>query len=174
METFNKDAEDAIIEACKKHEQDNEGKREYSACISINNYFVNFRGYKAVWPEIQTHMYVATFAESLADTSRPRIPKVLHHFERENMAYLVQEKITLNHSPPDLPQRMIEAITWLATVPAPKGHVLGPLGGGRIRHSFFKDYIAPFHFQSVQDLEFYMNKVRPCLYFLVHPPSANV
>lgn len=71
MEAFSKDVEDAIIEACKKHEKDNQNNRDYSACISINGYFVKFRGYKTLWPEIQTHMHVAAFAESLADMSRP-------------------------------------------------------------------------------------------------------
>jgi hypothetical protein len=63
METFSKDLEDAII-------------RDYRTCISINGYFVNFGDYEDLWPEIQTHMHVAAFAESLADMSRPRIPKV--------------------------------------------------------------------------------------------------
>ena len=173
MGTFSEAAENAIIEICEKHQKDNCERRDYRACISTNDYFIKFGDYKTLWPEIQTHRYVAASAESLADTSRPRIPKVLHHFERKERAYLVLEKIELSHSPPDLPKRMLEAITWLAMVPAPEGHVLGPLGDGRIRHGFFKDNIAPFHFQSVRDLEYYVNKVRPCLYFLEHPPSAN-
>ncbi|KAI6163336.1 hypothetical protein EDD17DRAFT_490007 [Pisolithus thermaeus] len=73
------------------------------------------------------------------------------------------ERIEPIHSPSDLPRRMLEAITWLATVPAPDGHVLGPLGGGRIRHSFSKKYTASFHFQSVQARERYMNRGRTIL-----------
>ncbi|KAI6015931.1 hypothetical protein BKA83DRAFT_2061830 [Pisolithus microcarpus] len=92
-----------------------------------------------MWPEIQTQLHVAAYAEFLADTSRPRIAKVFHYFERnKEETYLVMERVELGHSPPDLPERMLDAITWLATVPAPDGHVPGPLGGGRIRHGFFK------------------------------------
>ncbi|KAJ6500786.1 hypothetical protein C8R45DRAFT_80957 [Mycena sanguinolenta] len=40
------------------------------------------------------------------------------------------------------------------------GSVLGPIGGGLIRHSFFKDYTAPLAFSSFAALERYMNKVR--------------
>jgi hypothetical protein len=52
--------------------------------------------------------------------------------------------------------------------------VIGPLGGGRIRHKFFKEYTAPLLFSSVEALQRYMHKVRPCFYFLEHPPFANM
>ena len=176
METSNEAGfKDAIIAACDKHQEDNWKNDDYRAYIFTDVYFVKYGDYEALWPEIQTQLHVAAYAESLEYASRPRIPKVLHYFEKEKeRAYLVMERIKLSHSPPDLPGRMPEAITWLATVPAPDGHVLGPLGGGRICHSFFKNYTAPFHFRSVQQLEHYVNQVRPCLYFLEHPPSANV
>lgn len=176
METSNEAGfKDAIIAACDKHQEDNWKNDDYRAYIFTDVYFVKYGDYEALWPEIQTQLHVAAYAESLEYASRPRIPKVLHYFEKEKeRAYLVMERIKLSHSPPDLPGRMPEAITWLATVPAPNGHVLGPLGGGHIRHSFFKNYTAPFHFRSVQQLEHYVNQVRPCLYFLEHPPSANV
>ena len=105
MGTFSEAAEDAIIEICEKHEKDNCERRVYRACISTNDYFIKFGDYKTLWPEIQTHRYVSAFAESLADTSKPRISKVLHHFERKERGYLVLEKIELSHSPPDLPKR---------------------------------------------------------------------
>lgn len=177
MATFNEAGfEDAIIAACDQHLEDSR-KSEHRTYLFTHGYFVKFGNYETLWPEIQTHLYVAAYAESLEYTSRPRIPKVLHYFSKKKearRAYLVMERIKLSHSPPDLPQRMLEAITWLATVPAPYGHVIGPLGGGRICHRFFKDCKAPFHFRSVQQLEYYVNRVRPCLYFLEHPPSANV
>jgi hypothetical protein len=176
MATFNEAGfEDAIIAACDKNHKDNRQFEDYHTCIFTDGYFVKYGDYDSLWPEIQTQLYVSAYAESLEYTSRPRIPKVLHYFEKEKVwAYLVMERIKLSHSDPDLPQRMLEAVTWLATVPAPDGHVLGPLGGGRIRHRLFKDYTAPFHFQSVQQLEYYVNRVRPCLHLLEeHPPSAN-
>ena len=48
---------------------------------------------------------------------------------------------------------------------------MGPVGGDRIRHRFFKNYKAPVSFQSVADLQFYMNEVRRCLYSFEYPPS---
>ena len=83
------------------------------------------------------------------------------------------EYIKLTDSPPDLHERA-EALKWLSRVPTPPNHVIGPLGDGRIRHKFFKDYEAPLLFQSIEALERYMEKVRPCLCFLKRPPSANI
>ncbi|KAI6101481.1 hypothetical protein EDD16DRAFT_1758372 [Pisolithus croceorrhizus] len=160
MATLDKaEFEATIIAACNKHQREHWEDKDYRNCISIDGYFIKFGDYETLRPEIQTQLHVATYAESLIDTSRPRIAKVLHYFEtKKEEAYLVMERIELIHSPLDLPRRMLEAITWLATVPAPNGHVLGLLGGGRIRHSFFKKYTAPFHFQSVQALERYVNQ----------------
>ncbi|KIK26315.1 hypothetical protein PISMIDRAFT_676111 [Pisolithus microcarpus 441] len=127
--------EATIIAACSKHQQEHWEDRDYRTCISFPEYFVKFGDYEKLWPEIQTQLHVAAYAESLVDTLRPRIARVFHYFERnEEEAYLVMERIELSHSP----KRMREAITWLATVPAPDGRVVGPLGGGRIRHGFFK------------------------------------
>ncbi|KAI6015791.1 hypothetical protein BKA83DRAFT_4247351 [Pisolithus microcarpus] len=42
----------------------------------------------------------------------------------------------------------------LATVPATDGHLLGPLGGGRIHHGFLiKRYTAPLQFRPVERYE---------------------
>jgi hypothetical protein len=40
------------------------------------------------------------------------------------------------------------------------GHVLGPIGGGPMRHEFFKDIDAPLGFTSVGALEHYIERVR--------------
>ena len=64
---------------------------------------------------------------------------------------------------------------WLSGVPAPSNHKLGPLGGGKIRHDFFQDDVAPLPFVSVKALERYVEKI--CiqyLYFLTHPSSTNI
>ena len=43
------------------------------------------------------------------------------------------EHITLASPPPDLIERITEAVKWLSDIPPPADHVIGPLGGGRIR-----------------------------------------
>jgi len=88
--------------------------------------------------------------------------------------YLVMEFITLTAAPLDLIDRTAQALVWLSSVPSPPNHVLGPLGGGRIRHKFFKDYKAPLVFSSVEALQRYMHKVRPWFHFLEHSPFAHM
>ena len=63
----------------------------------------------------------------------------------------------------NLAERKAKALDWLSEVPSPFEDLMGPVGGGRIRHRFFKDYKAPPDFSSVDPLERYMNKVRRCL-----------
>ncbi len=62
---------------------------------------------------------------------------------------------------------MALALQWLHDLPAPPGHVgIGPLGNGLARHTLFKDCTAPLSFPSTQALDRYLDRVRPCLYFL--------
>jgi hypothetical protein len=41
--------------------------------------------------------------------------------------------------PPDLAERMVVALNWLSEVPPPSKDLMGPIGGGLIHHSFFKN-----------------------------------
>ena len=153
--------EAVIMTACTKHEQEHWQDDDYRACVFIgSDYFVKFGHYEIIWPQIATQLYISDYAESQADA--PRIPKVLHHFQGDRRrTYFVMEYITLTDSPPDLYERAGEALKWLSSVPAPPNHVIGPLGGGCIRHRFFKDDEAPLLFSSVEALERYMEKVCP-------------
>ena len=147
----------------------------YRACVVIEpGYFVKYDGHEILQPQIATQLYISRYAESRADA--PRIPTVIHHFERDQgRGYFVMEYIRLlDPSPSDLPERTAEALKWLSGVPAPSEHVMVPLGPGRIRDGFFKDYKAPLLFSSIKALERYIDKVRPCLYFLEYLPSADM
>jgi hypothetical protein len=72
---------------------------------------------------------------------------VVHHFGDSRTKYLVMEFITFTASPID---RTAQALVWLSSVPPPPNHVIAPLGGGRIRHKFFKEYTAPLLFSGVE------------------------
>lgn len=127
----------------------------------------------ALWPELQTQSHIFDYARSNPHPDAPRIPQVVHHFGDGRTKYLVMEFITLTAAPLDLIDRTAQALVWLSSVPPPPNHVIGPLGGGRIRHKFFKDYTAPLLFSSVEALQRYMRKVHPRFHFLQHPPFAN-
>lgn len=53
-----------------------------------------------------------------------------------------------------------KAIKLLMSIPAPTGQKPGPVGGGKIRHSLFKDDNSFCEYSSVDELEKHLNKVR--------------
>ena len=166
-----------IVEACTYHELVHRNDKNYRACVSIGtDYFVKFSNYHTLWPEFQTQSYIFDYARSNPHPDAPRIPQVVHHFQDRRTTYLVMEFITLTtDAHPDLIDRTERALVWLSRVPPPPNHVIGPLGGGHIRHDFFKDGEAPLLFSSVEALQRYMHRVRPYFRFLsVHPPFANM
>lgn len=170
-----KTLEARVVEACATHESAHSNDRDYRACVSLEpDFFVKFGHPDDIWPEFQTQRYIFEYAKSSPHHDTPRIPRPIHYFGGNMTAYLVMEFITLAAHPPDLIDRAARALLYLSTVPPPAGHLIGPLGGGRIRHRFFQDYVAPLPFPNVEALERYMLKVRPCFYSLEYPPFANV
>ena len=83
------------------------------------------------------------------------------------------ERIKLQVSPPDLAKRIQGAAGWLSNVPPPSKPKLGPVGGGFIRHKFFREFKAPFDFSDAAMLDVYMMKVRPRFVSLVFT-TANM
>ena len=165
-----------IIEICTNHEAENWDKDNYRASVLVPpRYIVKYGDPETLWPETATQRYIFGYAKSQQDTPlKPRISNVVHYFGDQRTSYLVMEHITLTHPPSDFIERIAVALKWLSEVPPPADHVIGPLGGGRIHHKFFKNEKAPLPFPSVAALERYMEKVRPCFPFLEHAPFANM
>ena len=170
------DFEKHIIEICTKHKEENWKEDNYRASVFVQpGYIVKYDNPKTLGPETATQRYIFEYTKSLPDTPlKPRIPSVVHYFGDQRTSYLVIEHITLTPPPSDFIEKIAEALKWLSEVPPPVDHVIGPLGGGRIHHKFFKDHRAPLSFPSVATLERYMEKVRPCFPFLEHAPFANM
>lgn len=164
-----------IVKACTNHKFVHSEDKNYRACVRIGtNYFVKFDHPNALWSEFQTQLYIFEYAKSNPHPDAPRIPQVVHYFGDSMTMYLVMELITLTAAP-DLIDRTAKALVWLSSVPPPNpNHMIGPLGGGPIHHKFFKEYEAPLLFSSVEALQRYIHKVRPCFHFLMHPPFANM
>jgi hypothetical protein len=164
-----------IVEASANHELVHWRDNNYRSCVSIGtDYFVKSGHPDDLWPELQTQSYIFDYATSNPHPDAPRIPQVVHHFGDSRTKYLVMEFITLTATPLDLIDRTTQALVWLSRVPPPPDHVIGPLGGGRIRQKFFKDYTAPLLFSSVEALQRYMHKVHLCFHSLEHPLFADM
>ncbi|KAG8740419.1 hypothetical protein FRC10_004342 [Ceratobasidium sp. 414] len=164
-----------IVEACTSHRLIHSRDKNYRACVSIGtDYLVKFGNHGTLWPELQTQSYIFDYARSNPHPDAPRIPQVVHHFGDGPTKYLVMEFITLTAAPPDLIDRTAQALVWLSNVPPPLNHVIGPLGGGRIRHELFDEYTAPLLFSSVWALERYMHKAYTLLHTQVQKKLSPV
>jgi hypothetical protein len=158
-----------IAEICAEHEQSHGRDAGYRACAFIeakeSKYFIKFDAARRLRPEFTTQSYIHDYAAR--HENGPRIPQALHYFETNKTAFLVMERIelTLPFLVTNLAERTAQALDWLSKVSAPSGDVLGPIGGGLIRHRFFKHNQAPLAFSSIDALERYMNQVRRCFFF---------
>jgi hypothetical protein len=165
-----------IIRECENHENANWRERNYRRCITIGTeYFVKFDTHDRMKPELATQMHIQSYAASLPDSAAaPRIAKVLFHFQEGYFTYNVMEYIELGG--PANPAQKADALTWLTNVPPAPGQVMGPVGGGPIRHAMFKDYWAPMEFDDLGALERYLERGRLYLPRQSHNsvPSVNI
>ena len=129
-----------------------------------------------LFPEARTQQYIANLAN--LDAVAPGVPQVEHVFiDDHGGVYLVMEYIPLNTFrpwverdalPTDERNRRLQvaakaiaaALSWLMMCPLPVCCKLGPIGGGRMQHDFFRKEEAPLEFPSVEALEKYVNKAR--------------
>jgi hypothetical protein len=148
---------------CKRHEGKNQRNDDYRACVFIGeDYFVKYGDATDLMPELATQKYLFYHAQQQPQTAEtPRIAEIVHHFVYQRTMYLVMERIELQVFPLDLAKRIQGAVGWLSNVPPPSNPNLGPVGGGFIRHKFFKEFEAPFDFSDAAMLDLYMMKVRP-------------
>ena len=162
--------ENDITTLCAEHMQSHLRDKGYRACVSLESkgskYFIKFDDPTTLWPEFSTQSYIYDYAMRRHGKHGPRIPQALHYFEAQGEAFLVMEFIQLRDEPTsDLAERTARALNWLSEVPPPSEDVMGPVGGGRICHHFFKNHKAPMEFSGTDALERYMNEVRRSLYF---------
>lgn len=86
-----------------------------------------------------------------------RIPEIYHAFETElGLTYILMEHIDIKDKASD--EQIAQAVSELISIPPPAG-VFGSISGGRIRHFFFRDREAPFHFSSAFELADFINGV---------------
>ena len=134
------DLQRAIIVHCEEHWQLNRRKSGCRRHVVFEGRFIKYGGHRSLYPQYKTQQYIFGFAEGNANA--PHIPKVYDYFRAPTgtMAYLVMEYIEFKPTlAQDAPQRVAKALQWLCGLPAPPDVAIGSLGGGRARHSIFKD-----------------------------------
>ena len=165
----------AIIRECEAHSAAHRHDSGITTCVlGQTQYMIKY----GISESLATRIKIQPFlydAEPKTSSNKPRIPRLVQHFEDEQgKTYLVMEFIKLAQIPPsELVKRIEDALRWLSEVSAPSGHVLGPLGGGCIQHGFFNEGEAPLAFKDVTAMERYMETVcvfNGYVYSRVHRP----
>lgn len=125
-------------------------------------------------PELQNHQYVFGALRDMppAKTRGIRIPEIYRTLESDGKFFIVMEYVpgsTLGQlldqkggesKQGALTNHIARAMRLLMSIPAPAGQKPGPVGGGQIRHSLFKDDTSYCVYQSVDELENHLNVVR--------------
>ncbi|KNZ75920.1 hypothetical protein J132_00933 [Termitomyces sp. J132] len=120
------------------------------------SYFVKYSS-ESLLEESRTLQYLYNLAQF--DPRAPRIPKIYDFFTTFDI--LRREYLVMEYIPPPtvtIGKWIADVISWLHACPLPLNASIGPVGGGIIRHRFFRDGDAPIEFASVAALEIYINK----------------
>ncbi|KAH9991752.1 hypothetical protein BJV77DRAFT_516828 [Russula vinacea] len=125
-----------IMEASTNHELVHSRDKNHRACVSIGtDCFVKFGDPDALWLNSKLSHTSLTMRAAHSPGGAP--------LRRQQDKYLIIELIMLTAAPLNLVGRTTQTLVWLSSVPPPPDHVIRPLGGGHIRHKFFKEYMAP-------------------------------
>jgi hypothetical protein len=127
MTTISRDSFEAtVIRICRERKLNHCYDANYHAHLPIGSYVIKYDYYKSLEPQVKTQRHVYDYAQT--QENAPRIPKVEYFFrDDEGIGYLVMERVTLLPTPKNLAERTAEALNWLALVPAPSNHAIGPL-----------------------------------------------
>ncbi|PPQ63903.1 hypothetical protein CVT24_010370 [Panaeolus cyanescens] len=161
MTLFLEEDELAIVSECRKSRL-YRGTATYE--VRQEKYFIRFDHSKSL--DLKSFVATQRYLHSVArNADHIRIPEIVHEFTHDEgnrqTTYIVMPFIPFLDPPPaDKDAKIQEAARWLATVAAPKGHKLGPLGGGPMIHRFFKDGEADVAYADVESLERFMENGR--------------
>lgn len=125
-------------------------------------------------PELQNHQYVFRALRDMPpdQTRGIRIPEIYRTFESDGRFFIIMEYIPGSTLGQLLDQKggeskqgaltndIARAMKLLMSIPVPPGQKPGPVGGGLIRHSLFKDDTSYCVYPSVKELEDHLNVVR--------------
>ena len=88
-----------------------------------------------------------------------QIPELYHAWrDHDGTVYMIMEYVHLSRNQLATEEQRARAITEIISVPPPPG-VFGSFDMDRIYHSFFKDDQAPIGYNSVEQVEAYLNRV---------------
>lgn len=125
-------------------------------------------------PELKNHQYVFRALRDMPpdQTRGVRVPEIYRTLESDGKFFIVMEYIpgsTLGQlldqeggasRQEALTNSIARAMRLLMSIPVPAGQKPGPVGGGYIRHSLFKDDTSYCIYPSVDELEKHLNVVR--------------
>lgn len=134
-------------------------------------------------PELRNHKYVLEALRNISEDQKRGIyiPEVYRILQSGDWFYIIMEYVpgkTLQQltdredwceaRQKALTNSIAGAIRLLMSIPVPTEQTPGPVGGGQIRHSLFKDDTSSLTYSSVDELEKHLNDVSNCTVFVFH------
>lgn len=134
-------------------------------------------------PELRNHEYVLKALRNMPQDKKRGIyiPEVYRTIQSGDWSYIIMEYApgkTLKQLADEkdwcearknaLTNSIARAIRLLMSIPVPAEQTPGPVGGGQIRHSLFKDDTSSLTYSSVDELEKHLNDVSDCTVFLFY------
>ncbi|KAJ9213499.1 hypothetical protein DTO166G4_4942 [Paecilomyces variotii] len=154
-----------VIKLCKK-----KGFRHNHITYSTDDKDIFIKYNNASMDEAHTQLFFYEQIMKKRD-SVIRIPEIYHAFETElGLTYILMEHIDIKDKASD--EQIAQAVSELISIPPPAG-VFGSISGGRIRHFFFRDREAPFHFSSAFELADFINGTLSCVRKVQREPDND-
>jgi hypothetical protein len=141
-----------VIAACA---QNGDRVRQLTYLSKDRKFFIKY-GSSVTIGEAKTQQYFYEKIYSQRGTTF-KIPEIYRAFEAGGRTYIVMEYIDIVSYASD--EERANAVAQLVNIEHPSSAVLGPIGGGPLKHIFFADCEAPRQYSTVDEIQTYVNNV---------------
>jgi hypothetical protein len=149
-DTPNLPSQNDVIEACAKSGDE---VRQLTYLSKDRKFFIKY-GFSVTTGEAKNQQYFYKKTHSQRSITF-KIPEIYRAFETKGRTYIVMEYIDIVDYASD--EERANVIAQLVSIEPPSGAVLGPIGGGTVKHCFFVDNEAPRLYSTVDEMQTYIN-----------------
>lgn len=144
-----------VIRLCRKHRSDSDTSHLTYPSPNGRTFFIKYRN--ASMAEARTQLYLHDRIIAARPRTTIRIPEIYHALDSNSGTYMVMEYIDIQDFASD--KQRAKAIAELTSIEPPPDAAPGPIGGGRVKHKFFKYSESPVEYRSVSELDNHVNNV---------------
>jgi hypothetical protein len=151
-DTPNLPSQNDVVAACAKNGDE---VRHLTYLSKDRKFFIKY-GFSVTTGEAKNQQYFYKKIHSQRNITF-KIPEIYRAFETRGRTYIVMEYIDIVDYASD--EERANIVTQLVSIEPPSDAVLGPIGGGLIKHCFFADSEAPKRYSTVDEIQAYINNV---------------